>query len=166
MNDQLTYRISKSAAPLSLQHHGAQPVHLQLKAQIALQVRSGALPAGTRLPPVRKLADAIGVNRNTVLKVYTALEQAGLVVSRVGSGTFVAAVHKAATSTLSPTTCDRLRQVIINAFHEGATPYELRLVFESELGAATQIRNARAVDVVLSRRRFSERESYGAHYHK
>ena len=139
-------------------------MHLQLKAQITLQVRSGALPAGTRLPAVRKLADALGINRNTVLKVYAALEQAGLVVSRVGSGTFVAAVPKATPNRLSPTTCERLRQIIINALHEGVPVHELRLVFESELGAAVQSRNARAAEVTSSRRRFSERGSYIARH--
>lgn len=157
---QLTYMISESAAPLSLHSDGLQPLHLQLKSQIALQIRSGSIPAGTRLPAVRKLAEALEINRNTVLKVYTALGQAGLVATRVGSGTFVnftqVDVVKNATSAMR----DRLRQDLMNALHEGMTVHELRLVFESELGAAVQSRNARSVEVMASRRRFSQRSSY------
>ena len=157
---QLAYSIFESAAPLSLQHDGLQPLHLQLKTQIALQIRAGCAPTGTRLPPVRQLAEELGVNRNTVLKVYTALEQAGLVVTRVGSGTFVAVVHVDVVNNATSATRERLRQDLMNALHEGMTVHELRVVFESELGAAIQRRNARSVEVMASRRGFAQRFSH------
>ncbi|SCE03706.1 regulatory protein, gntR family, partial [Streptomyces sp. SolWspMP-sol7th] len=46
----------------------------QLRAQIAEQARSGALPAGYRLPTVRGLAQELGLAANTVAKAYRALE--------------------------------------------------------------------------------------------
>jgi DNA-binding transcriptional regulator YhcF (GntR family) len=60
---------------------------LRLRALIA----TGRLPAGERLPSVRRLAEWAGVNLNTVRGVYAGLEVAGLVVSHQGRGTFVAA---------------------------------------------------------------------------
>lgn len=49
-----------------------------------------ALRAGDALPPVRTLAEDLGVNRNTVVAAYRQLASAGVVVSRGRGGTRVA----------------------------------------------------------------------------
>ena len=41
-----------------------------------------------KLPPIRKLADYIGVNNATIVKVYELLENEGYIYKVVGSGTF------------------------------------------------------------------------------
>ena len=51
---------------------------------------SGRLAAGAQLPPVRKLAEQLLVNPNTVARAYRELEGDGLVTSRQGAGVFVA----------------------------------------------------------------------------
>jgi DNA-binding transcriptional regulator YhcF (GntR family) len=66
------------------------PVGLQLTLRLRALIATGRLPAGERLPSVRRLAEWAGVNLNTVRHVYAALEGAGLVVSHHGRGTFVA----------------------------------------------------------------------------
>ena len=48
---------------------------------------------GERLPGIRELADAVGVNVNTVRAVYQRFEHEGLIDSRQGSGTFVAPIR-------------------------------------------------------------------------
>lgn len=53
-------------------------------------VERGALRAGDALPPVRTLAEGLGVNRNTVASAYRQLAQAGLVVTQGRGGTTVA----------------------------------------------------------------------------
>ncbi|MEV5428755.1 PLP-dependent aminotransferase family protein [Streptomyces sp. NPDC052701] len=53
-------------------------------------VRSGRLPAGTRLPPYRSLAADLGVARNTVADAYAELVAEGWLTARQGSGTRVA----------------------------------------------------------------------------
>ncbi|MCT9820097.1 aminotransferase class I/II-fold pyridoxal phosphate-dependent enzyme [Microbacterium sp. W1N] len=53
-------------------------------------VDRGALAAGAPLPPVRTLADDLGVNRNTVVAAYKQLTAAGVVVTRGRAGTRVA----------------------------------------------------------------------------
>lgn len=63
-------------------------------ADIAASVRAlierGALLPGDPLPPVRSLADDLGVNRNTAVAAYRQLTSAGVVVTRGRGGTHVA----------------------------------------------------------------------------
>jgi DNA-binding transcriptional MocR family regulator len=63
-------------------------------ADIAASVRAlierGALNPGDPLPPVRNLADNLGVNRNTAVAAYRQLIAAGMVVTRGRGGTHVA----------------------------------------------------------------------------
>jgi GntR family transcriptional regulator len=70
---------------------GSKPLHVSIGEQIAAAIASGELPAGTRLPPERHLADSLGVSRMTVRQALGALERDGLVRRVVGrsGGTFV-----------------------------------------------------------------------------
>ncbi|WP_246060719.1 GntR family transcriptional regulator [Nocardioides dongxiaopingii] len=69
----------------------SSPIYEQLRAQVAGRAASGDLPAGTRLPTVRGLAEELGVGVRTVQRVYTELEADGVVVTEGRRGTFVAA---------------------------------------------------------------------------
>lgn len=53
-------------------------------------ILAGTLPAGTRLPPTRVMAEEIGVARQTVVLAYERLAAEGYVRARTGSGTYVA----------------------------------------------------------------------------
>ncbi|CAL4859725.1 aminotransferase class I/II-fold pyridoxal phosphate-dependent enzyme [Microbacterium sp. MM2322] len=70
-------------------------IHGDTAAEIADSIRSlidrGALAPGAALPPVRTLADAVGVNRNTVVAAYRQLAAAGAVETAGRAGTRVAA---------------------------------------------------------------------------
>jgi GntR family transcriptional regulator len=57
--------------------------------QIKYLVASGRLKQGEQLLPVRKLAEQLIVNPNTVARAYRELEAEGVVESRRGSGVFV-----------------------------------------------------------------------------
>ncbi|PVG84681.1 GntR family transcriptional regulator [Nocardioides gansuensis] len=70
-------------------HDGEAPPFEQVRAQIAARAASGALPAGTRLPTVRALADQLGIAVNTVARAYKELEADGVVVTEGRRGTFV-----------------------------------------------------------------------------
>lgn len=59
--------------------------------QIRAQVQSGELMPGDALPPMRDLAQALGVNRNTVASAYKRLLDAGLAVSKGRNGTVIRA---------------------------------------------------------------------------
>jgi DNA-binding transcriptional MocR family regulator len=67
------------------------PIYLQIRNQIRAMIFDGSLTAGFVLPPERKLADSLGVNRSTVLTAYRELKADGLVDSHVGKGTVVLA---------------------------------------------------------------------------
>jgi DNA-binding transcriptional MocR family regulator len=65
-------------------------------------VERGLLSPGDALPPVRSLADRLGVNRNTVVAAYRLLAQAGLVASRGRGGTLVAGLAPVAQEGFAP----------------------------------------------------------------
>lgn len=58
--------------------------------ELLVLIRGGHLAPGDRLPSERQLAARFGVSRPTVREALGALESRGLVVTRQGSGTFVA----------------------------------------------------------------------------
>jgi GntR family transcriptional regulator len=66
------------------------PVGVQLDWALCAQIRDGRFKPGQQLPTLRELAEATGLNVNTVRAVYQRLEQKGVIDSRQGSGTFVA----------------------------------------------------------------------------
>jgi len=68
----------------------AVPVYEQIRAQLAMMIETGRLPAGHQLPPVRQLAADLGLAVNTAARAYRELETVGLVTSRVRHGTVVA----------------------------------------------------------------------------
>jgi GntR family transcriptional regulator len=76
---------------LRLERRSGLPPYLQLVKQIRFAVRNGTLRPGMRLPAAREVVTALAINPNTVFKAYTELEREGLVTSRPGQGTFVAA---------------------------------------------------------------------------
>ncbi len=75
---------------IHLDRENARPLYQQLAQDIQQRIRSGALPAGARLPTVRELAQQLGVTRLTVHTAYSELQAGGWVEATVGRGTFVA----------------------------------------------------------------------------
>jgi GntR family transcriptional regulator len=65
------------------------PIYQQVSNQIKYLVASGRLKQGDQLLPVRKLAEQLIVNPNTVARAYRELEAEGVVQSRRGSGVFI-----------------------------------------------------------------------------
>ena len=66
------------------------PIYLQLMEQIKHAIETGALRAGEQLPGIRKLAEELVINPNTIAKVYRELEHEGVIELRQGAGAFVA----------------------------------------------------------------------------
>jgi GntR family transcriptional regulator len=73
------------------------PVYVQLAEQIRLLIHRGALAPGDPLPTVRELAVALGINANTVARVYRDLQQEGQLRLERGLGTFVEPQRRAST---------------------------------------------------------------------
>ncbi len=70
--------------------HSGVPMYLQLVEQVRHAVEAGALRPGDQLPALRKVAEDMVMNPNTVAKAYREMEHAGLIVLRQGAGAFVA----------------------------------------------------------------------------
>jgi 2-aminoadipate transaminase len=87
---------------IELNRSSAQPLYVQLAQDIQRRIRSGALPAGARLPTVRELARQLGVTRLTIHSAYSELQAGGWVEATVGRGTFVAAQAAAASALAQP----------------------------------------------------------------
>ncbi|MBY5811281.1 GntR family transcriptional regulator, partial [Rhizobium leguminosarum] len=68
---------------------GSGPVYLRLADSIESAISSGALPAGSKLPPQRNLAYDIGVTIGTIGRAYALVHERGLVAGEVGRGTYV-----------------------------------------------------------------------------
>ncbi len=66
------------------------PVYRQIMNQIKYLIASGRLRCGQELPAIRSLAERLVINPNTVVHAYAELSREGVVVSRHGSGTYVA----------------------------------------------------------------------------
>jgi GntR family transcriptional regulator len=65
------------------------PLYEQVADYVEAQIASGALKPGQKFPDMRDLADEWGVAYQTVRRAMRELRERGLVVSRVGKGTFV-----------------------------------------------------------------------------
>ena len=76
---------------LTLDSADPTPIHAQVERGIRAAIASGRLPIGDQLPTVRQLAVDLRVNANTIAKVYAHLEREGVLETRRGVGTFVAA---------------------------------------------------------------------------
>ena len=74
---------------IQIDKNSSVPMYRQIVNQIRRQIISGKLSAGYILPPERKLADQLGVNRTTVLNAYRELKAENLIGSHVGKGTVV-----------------------------------------------------------------------------
>jgi GntR family transcriptional regulator len=66
------------------------PIYQQIVNQVKYLAASSRLEAGEQLPPVRKLAEQLLVNPNTIARAYRELETAGVLTTRRGAGVFVA----------------------------------------------------------------------------
>jgi GntR family transcriptional regulator len=87
------------------------PKYQQIVEQIKALVASGVLLPGAPLPSVRQLAGDLGINVNTVVAAYRALESEQLVLLRRGSR---AVIHPrlARPSALSPDAVERVRTLL------------------------------------------------------
>ena len=110
------------------------PIYLQLMEQIKHAVDTGAIRGGEQLPTIRKIAEELAMNPNTVARAYRELEREGFIEVRHGSGAYVglpstssvkvAGIRKAA---------EVLRPAIERSLAIGLSESELRRVFEDEL---------------------------------
>ena len=117
-------------------------MYLQLMEQVKHAVETGALREGDQLPTIRKLAEDLVMNPNTVVRAYRELEHEGVVELRHGSGAFIRE-SAAGRSRLIGKAQAVVGSAIERMLALGLTDDELRRVFENELA---QVRGERGKD--------------------
>lgn len=65
------------------------PIYTQLVYKFRLEIASGQLQPGSKLPAVRDISSQAGVNPNTMQRAFQELERLGLVYTLRSSGRFV-----------------------------------------------------------------------------
>ena len=117
---------SSPAPPvISLDETSPTPKYQQIVDQVRALVAQRTLAPGAALPSVRQLAGDLGVNINTVLAAYRALEADGIVLLRRGSR---ALIHPRLTTVPQPAPRDfehvraMLERVRTDALLLGLTP--------------------------------------------
>jgi GntR family transcriptional regulator len=72
-----------------LDFHSGLPIYTQIVNQISGRVANGILKPGDQLPTVRALALDLRVNFNTVARAYRILDEARIISTQQGRGTFI-----------------------------------------------------------------------------
>ena len=101
------------------------PIYVQIVARLKHLMATEILKPGDQLPTVRQLADDLRVNFNTVARAYRILDQAGLVSTQQGRGTYVLKL-------LSPDQSTRLREEALKALTQLFLTEAARLGFDPD----------------------------------
>ena len=105
---------------IQLDFRSGIPIYTQIVEQVKQQVISGELKPGDQLPTVRALALDLRVNFNTVARAYRLLDEASIISTQQGRGTYILDVPP-------PEQTDKLRQQALDALTRDYLNEALRL---------------------------------------
>ena len=74
---------------ITIDESDRRPIYRQVADEIKGLIARGELREGMALPPVRQVADDLGINLNTIAAAYRELQREGLLKVRHGSGALV-----------------------------------------------------------------------------
>lgn len=118
---------------LEVNPHSGVPLYVQLVEQIKRAVQVGVLRPGDPLPAMRQIAAELHIALNTIVKAYAELEAQGIIETRAGAGTVIAAgVDSLFKRQAIEQLRQRLREVASDAVALGVSEGELRDWFEAE----------------------------------
>jgi GntR family transcriptional regulator len=96
------------------------PIFEQIKHQITELAISGALSPHDAIPSIRSLAHDLKLNVNTVKRAFTELEQAGVIYTLPGRGSFIAETARD-NAQLKAKALEELKTALIIARANGVT---------------------------------------------
>ncbi len=111
-------------------------IYVQLMEQVKHSIETGALRPGDQLPAIRKVAEDLVINPNTVAKVYRELEHEGVIELRHGAGAFVAedaGVPVEGRAERLRKAQAAIRNAVAKLEAAGWSEVEMRRLFEAEL---------------------------------
>jgi GntR family transcriptional regulator len=120
---------------IKLDFRSGIPIYVQIIDQIKHLVATGVLRPDDQLPTVRQLASDLRINFNTVARAYRMLDEAGVISTQQGRGTYIL-------DQPSPEAAERLRQqslqaltrrYLTRAYQLGFSLEEIRAAFEYAL---------------------------------
>lgn len=106
---------------ITIDNDSGIPIWLQLRNRLIYMITSGKYEVGDKLPTVREMAVELGINYNTVSKVYQDIERDGYIVSRRGRGTFVDDKYQSSEETAADA-ADSLADAFIQQCRELGVP--------------------------------------------
>jgi GntR family transcriptional regulator len=122
---------------IKLDFHSGIPIYIQIMDHIRQLVASGELQAGDQLPTVRQLATDLRINWNTVARAYKLLDEARLISTQQGRGTYIwEAPSEETTQALRQQALEGLtRRYISAAARLGCTPEDVSAILVQALKA-------------------------------
>ena len=122
---------------IQLNEYSAEPLYHQIEVQLRALIVSGQLSEGAMLPSIREMAQQLKCSVITIRRVYQDLEAEGLIVTRQGTGTFVAKVDPEERSRHRlEAVIEAMREAVAAGLRVQCSDDELRELFEKVLREA------------------------------
>lgn len=125
---------------LHIDFRSGLPIYTQIVNQIQAQVAGGLLESGDQLPTVRALAEELRVNFNTVARAYRILDEARIISTQQGRGTYITEIPP-------PKVKEKLRKQALEALTQRYISEAMRLDFAKDEISVTikeQLKNWKA----------------------
>jgi GntR family transcriptional regulator len=110
---------------LHIDFRSGLPIYTQIVNQVQSQIAGGMLKPGDQLPTVRALAEELRVNFNTVARAYRILDEARIISTQQGRGTFITEIPP-------PHVTEKLRKESLQALTEQYLNEAMRLEFSKD----------------------------------
>jgi GntR family transcriptional regulator len=110
---------------LQIDFRSGLPIYTQIVNQVQAQVAGGVLQPGDQLPTVRALAEELRVNFNTVARAYRILDEARIISTQQGRGTYITEIPP-------PKIKERLRKESLEALTQRFISEAMRLEFSKD----------------------------------
>lgn len=120
---------------IEIDFRSSEPIYLQIMEQVRQMVANGELQPGDQLPTVRQLATDLRVNFNTVARAYRLLDEAGLISTQQGRGTYIwmQPSEDAAQRLRQENLESRVRYFLTDMARMGYQPEEVETAFQQNL---------------------------------
>lgn len=103
---------------IRIDNASGRPVYQQIIDQVKRDIALGRLIKDEKLPTVRQLAGQLAINPNTIAKAYRQLEQEGIIITKPGSGAFVANLDSSLSRAVRKRlVSEELDRIAVEAFH-------------------------------------------------
>jgi GntR family transcriptional regulator len=110
---------------LQIDFRSGLPIYTQIVNQVQAQVAGGILKPGDQLPTVRAMAEELRVNFNTVARAYRILDEARIISTQQGRGTYITEIPP-------PKVRERLRRESLEALTKRYISEAIRLEFSKD----------------------------------